>query len=101
MVKGVTAMDMMEAMKSRHSVRRYTDRRIGEDTAAALRDEIEACNGESGLSMQLVTDEPDAFGGFMAHYGKLVNVRNYIALVGKKGRGLDEKIGYYGERVVL
>jgi len=30
-----------------------------------------------------------------------VNVRNYIALVGKKGRGLDEKIGYYGERVVL
>ncbi len=37
----------------------------------------------------------------MARYGKFSNVRNYIALVGKKGPGLDEAIGYYGQRVAL
>jgi hypothetical protein len=94
-------MDIMEAMRNRHSVRRYTERGIGEDVAAALMEEIEACNGESGLKIQLVLNEPEAFGGFMAHYGKLVNVRNYLALVGKEGGGLDERLGYYGERLVL
>lgn len=28
-------------------------------------------------------------------------MENYIALVGKKGPGLDEKAGYYGEKLVL
>ena len=37
----------------------------------------------------------------MAHYGKFSSVENYIALVGKKGAGLDEKAGYYGEKLVL
>lgn len=37
----------------------------------------------------------------MAHYGKFDGVENYIALVGKKGADLDEKAGYYGERLVL
>ena len=37
----------------------------------------------------------------MAHYGKFSGVRNYIALIGPKGPDLDEKCGYYGERIVL
>jgi hypothetical protein len=37
----------------------------------------------------------------MAHYGKFSGVRNYIALVGKKSAGLDEALGYYGERIAL
>lgn len=37
----------------------------------------------------------------MAHYGKFSGVQNYIALVGKKNSDLDEKLGYYGERIVL
>lgn len=49
----------------------------------------------------LVTDEPKAFDSFMAHYGKFKGVRNYIALIGKKDSELDEKCGYYGERLVL
>ena len=53
------------------------------------------------LHIQLVTDEPNAFDGAMAHYGSFSGVRNYIALVGPKGRDLDEKLGYYGERIVL
>ena len=63
--------------------------------------EIEACNSESGLHIQLVTNEPKAFDGFMAHYGKFSGVTNYIALVGPKSGSLEEKCGYYGERLVL
>ena len=94
-------MDLMEAIGARHSVRAYTDRPVAHDTVDALRREIEACNHEGGLHIQLVTDEPAAFSGMMAHYGKFSGVRNYIALVGKKSADLDEKLGYYGERLTL
>lgn len=43
----------------------------------------------------------EAFNSFMAHYGKFRGVENYIALIGKNSTDLQEKIGYYGERVVL
>ena len=94
-------MNIMEAMKQRHSVRQYTDQPIDEEVLKALQTEIETCNQESGLSIQLVTNEPKAFDSFMAHYGKFSGVTNYIALVGKKSNMLDELCGYYGERLVL
>ena len=94
-------MNILEAMKQRHSVRQYTDQPIDEEVLKALQTEIETCNQESGLSIQLVTDEPKAFDSFMAHYGKFSGVTNYMALVGKKSNMLDELCGYYGERLVL
>ena len=94
-------MTEMEAMRARHSVRQYENRPLAKAQVTALQQEIEACNAQSGLHIQLVTDEPKAFGGLMAHYGKFSGVRNYIALIGPKGPDLDEKCGYYGERLVL
>lgn len=94
-------MDMKQAMNMRHSVRQYINRPLEENTIQTLRDEIERCNQESGLNIQLVTNEPKAFNSFMAHYGKFSGVTNYIALIGKKEAKLDEKCGYYGERLVL
>ena len=94
-------MNILEAMKQRHSVRQYTDQPIDEEVLKALQTEIETCNQESGLSIQLVTNEPKAFDSFMAHYGKFSGVTNYMALVGKKSNMLDELCGYYGERLVL
>ena len=91
----------IEAMKERHSVRQYEDRPLDQNAVAALQEEISACNREGGLHIQLVTNEPKAFDGFMAHYGKFSGVRNYIAMIGKKGPDLEEKCGYYGERLVL
>lgn len=37
----------------------------------------------------------------MARYGKLNNVKNDIALVGKKSDTLEEACGYYGEKIAL
>lgn len=94
-------MDMLEVMKARHSVRRYTDKKIEGDIHIHLQKAVEACNRESGLNIQLCVNEPSAFTSMLARYGKFSNVRNYIALVGKPGAGFDEKCGYYGEKLVL
>ena len=94
-------MNILEAMEARHSVRQYEPRPLAEDVIAALEAEIHACNEEGGLHIQLVKNEPKAFDCFMAHYGKFTGVTNYIALVGPKGKVLDEKCGYYGQRLAL
>lgn len=94
-------MDIIEAMKKRHSVRRYTEKELDADVLAALETEISDCNSESGLHIQLVTNEPKAFDCMRAHYGKFSGVRNYVALVGKKSDRLQELCGYYGERIAL
>lgn len=94
-------MDLMEAMKARHSVRRYTEKSIETETVRFLREEISACNQEGRLSIQLVLDEPQAFGNILTHYGLFKGVKNYVALVGEDDSSLDERAGYYGERIVL
>lgn len=92
-------MDLLKAMEERHSVRSYLDKPIEEDLRAKLGGVVERCNLEGDLNIQLVYDEPKAFDSFMAHYGKFFGVKNYVALIGKKGE--DEKIGYYGEKIAL
>ena len=94
-------MELLDAIKNRHSVRQYKTQKIDADILETLQKEINACNKEGNLHIQLVSDEPKAFDSFMAHYGKFSGVTNYIALVGKKGKDLDEKCGYYGEHLVL
>jgi len=94
-------MDLLEAVKSRHSVRSYTDKKIEGEALEQLNKTIAECNSDSGLNIQLCLNEPEVFSGFMAKYGKFTNVNNYVALVGKKDARLDEKIGYYGEVVAL
>ena len=94
-------MDAMTLMNARHSVRQYEDKPIPAEILAELKQEIAACNRESGLHIQLVTDEPKAFDGFIAHYGKFSGVHNYIALIGKKSPKLEETLGRCGEQLVL
>lgn len=94
-------MTILEAIYRRHSVRSYTDEKIPERTITSIREEIANCNKESGLNIQLVIDDPKAFEGMMAHYGNFKNVHNYIALIGRKESSLEERVGYYGEHLVL
>ncbi len=92
-------MTLQEAVVARHSVRQYQEKPIETEIIKRLNEEIALCNQEEGLHIQLVTDEPKAFAGGMAKYGKFSGVSNYLAMVGPKGA--DEAIGYYGERLVL
>ncbi|MGG7144754.1 nitroreductase family protein [Clostridium nigeriense] len=94
-------MDIIEAIKNRHSVRKFTDKKIDENIKKELLEVIDECNREGDLNIQLCTEEPKAFDSLMAHYGKFSNVKNYIAIVGKKGNEFNERCGYYGEKIVL
>ena len=94
-------MDLLRAMQERHSVRSYTDRPIIGNTLTELRRAIDRANADSGLHIQLVLDEPKAFDCRMAHYGSFQGVRNYIALIGRDDKELEENCGYYGERIVI
>ena len=93
-------MTLLEAIEARHSVRKYKDDPIPEDVLTILRNKVWEINKEAGLHVQLVTDEPKAYSGIMA-YGSFSGVRNYFVMAGKKADDLDERIGYYGEQLVL
>ncbi len=94
-------MTMKEAIYERHSVRQFKDEEISKEHKEKLENLIAEANEESGLSIQLITNDPDCFNVFLAHYGKFEGAVNYIALVGKKSETVDEMCGYYGEKIVL
>lgn len=94
-------MELLELMKKRHSVRQYADTPIEAEKRAALDALIAQINQEAGLHIQIFYEEPKCFDSFLAHYGKFTGVKNYIALAGEKTPDLEEKLGYYGEKLVL
>jgi len=94
-------MTIQEAIKARHSVRKYADKPIETAKVATLRAEVEKQNAESGLSIQLVLEEPKCFSTGMWKYGQFSGVKNYFVMAGPKGKEAEDKIGYYGEKLVL
>ena len=95
-------MNLIEAIQKRHSVRKYTDQPIEVTKLAALRKAIEEANAESGLNIQLVVNEPRGFSGrFITTYGQFSGVKNYIVMAAPKGKEWEEKVGYFGEKLVL
>ena len=117
-------MTLQEAIEARHSVRAYKNEPLTDDVVKALEEQIAVLNREGKLHMQLILNEPKAFQGTvlnregklhmqlilnepkafqgtMAKYGKFRNANNYIVMAGKKAEDLDERIGYYGEHLVL
>ena len=94
-------MTLQEAIEARHSVRAYKNEPLADDVVKALEEQIAVLNREGKLHMQLILNEPKAFQGTMAKYGKFRNANNYIVMAGKKAEDLDERIGYYGEQLVL
>lgn len=94
-------MTIQEAIKARHSVRAYTEQPLTDEVVAVLEKKITELNQEGRLHIQLIRNEMKAFQGTLAKYGKFRNVANYLVMAGLKADDLDERIGYYGEQLVL
>ena len=94
-------MTLQEAIEARHSVRAYKEQPLTEDVVKVLEEQIADFNRDGKLHIQLIQNEPKAFQGTMAKYGKFRNVNNYIVMAGKNSEDLDERVGYYGEHLVL
>ena len=94
-------MTIQEAIEARHSVRAYKEQPLTEKIVRMLEEQIAILNDEGQLHIQLILNEPKAFQGTLAKYGKFRGVTNYIVMAGKKSEDLDERVGYYGEHLVL
>ena len=92
-------MDLLTAISVRHSRRHYIDEPMTSILCDKLRAESDRLNAESGLDMRLVTDRHELFkGGF----GLFQGARNAFLLAGAADDpDLDEKCGYWGERLAL
>lgn len=94
-------MTIHEAIEARHSVRAYREEPLQEETVRLLQEKIAQLNSEGRLHIQLILNEPKAFRGPLARYGKFSGVSNYLVMAGRKAGDLDERVGYYGEQLVL
>ena len=94
-------MKQIEAIRARHSVRKYVDKPIEAEKVAALQAVIKRVNAEEGLNIQLVLEEPKAFSAGLWKYGQFSGVRNYFVMAGPKGKETEQKIGFCGEELVL
>ncbi len=94
-------MTIREAIEARHSVRAYKNEPLAEDICRRLEEEIAEVNQKGNLHVQLIQNEPKAFLGTLAKYGKFRNVSSYLVMAGERSGDLDERIGYYGEHLVL
>ena len=87
-------MTLQEAIEARHSVRAYKDQPLNEEIVKVLEDEIVRLNDDGQLHIQLILNEPKAFQGTMAKYGKFRNANNYSVRARNKAEALDERVGY-------
>lgn len=94
-------MDTLQLMKSRHSVRQYTEQTIEGETLDLLKAELAFAEEKSGLKFQLLLNEPDAFDCYLSKKLNFKNANNYIAIIGKKTFENEMNAGYYGTQVVL
>lgn len=93
-------MTTQEAIKTRHTVRRYRDRSISGEIRELLLKRMEQHNRERNLALCLVTENGEAFGPLLKLF-LAKGVRNYVILAGPNRPGLDEDLGYYGADVML
>lgn len=94
-------MTEIEALRERHSVRNYKDIRIDADTLDKLSAFIEKCNDEGNLNIQLCKDAGNTYNRLMNKAMGLGSAPSVIACIGKDDDTLDERIGYYGQKIVL
>ena len=94
-------MTELEALRERHSVRNYKDTKIDKDTLDRLSEFIEKCNAEGNLNIKLCPDAKKTYNKLMNKAMGLGSAPSVIACIGKDDATLDERVGYYGQKIVL
>lgn len=94
-------MTELEAVRERHSVRSYRDKKIESEKIKELNALISECNSEGGLHIQLIEDAGSTFNRLLNKFMGLGSAPSVIACIGKDDDTLDERIGYYGQKIVL
>ena len=95
------AMEQKQAIEQRISRRSFLQTPIEQQILRQLLEAIEEVNETSGLTVSYLEDGSDAFAGFKS-YGMFDGVRAMLVLKGNRELAfLKEKVGYYGEQLIL
>ena len=87
-------------IRLRHSVRDYSDTPLSKEQIDGLNSFIENVNAISGLNIELHLNE-DIFSRWILGYGFIKHCQHHIRFLGKPAPDLAEKVGYFGELVIL
>lgn len=94
-------MTEIEAIKSRHSVRNYEDKKIESEKVAKLKEKLDELNKEGNLHLQFIEDAGATYNKLLNKAMGLGSAPSVIACVGPDDASVDERVGYYGEQFVL
>lgn len=94
-------MTELEAIRERHSVRTYRNQKIEAEKIALLNDLITRCNQEGNLQLQLLEDAGATFNRMLSRVMGLASAPSVIACVGPDDATVEQRIGYYGQKIVL
>jgi len=93
---------MRKAVEERISRRTFTGEAFTPEEIAHIEDLVKKLNEDSGLEAEFVEDARVAFSDVKFTYGFFKNVRSVIVLKGQtESENFREKVGYYGERIML
>ena len=91
-----------DAINIRCSRRTYLPKLVDYGNINKLRSLVDGYNQKAGLNMQIALDNGEAFNGLLKSYGMFKGVKNYIGMIENKNDAHSkEKLGYYGELIVL
>jgi len=89
-------------MKKRISRRHYLNKPLTPSDHSKLIDIINELNETSGLTLEFMPHAEETFSKLHRSYGLFTGVHSLILMKGlKKDSDLKEKVGYYGEQLVL
>ena len=94
-------MTEIEAIMARHSVRSYKDKIIEKEKIDQINELIARCNDEGNLHLQFCSDAGDTFNRLLSKAMGLASAPSVIACVGPDDDTVENRIGYYGEKIVL
>lgn len=93
---------MREAIKNRISRRVFTGEALGKPEIEKIQELVRRVNQQSALTIELMEEAGTVFHSLKKSYGLFQNVRSLLVMKGAKTDvNLKEKVGYYGERIVL
>ena len=94
-------MSEIDAIKERHSVRNYEAKKIEADKVEKIRAKIEELNKEGNLHLQFMVDAGKTYNKLFNKVAGLGSAPSVIACVGINDETLEQRVGYYGEKLVL
>ena len=94
-------MSYIDAIKDRHSVRNYRPDRIEESKVEKIRQMIGELNKEGNLHLQFIENAGNTYNKLLNRAMGLGSAPSVIACVGADDETLDQRVGYFGERLVL